>query len=555
MPTRDRMSFAHPLAATCLQDLRDGAISRREFLTRVTALGLSAPMAYAALGPSGAQAQPSAPEPVMGGTLRMQMLTRATKDPVTWDWLEIGNFCRGWLEYMVEYQPDGSLRGMLLEAWESNADATRWRLTLRRGVTWNNGDPFTTEDVVHNLRRWCDQAIAGNAMASRFANLADPATGKMDEYAVEIVDDHHLIVTTRTPDIALIVNMADFPSAIVHRSFVTGEDPAQNPIGTGPYLPDFTHTDAPQTLVRNPDHHWWGSAIFGGPYLDMIQYIDLGTNPDDILQAAEQGLIDATDQTSRNYIDLYDAIGWERSQAVTAATVVIRFNQNHPPYDNRDVRRALQMAVDNAVILEIGLRGFGDVAENHHVCPIQPDYAAGVTSAHDPAGALALLTAAGHAETEFELISLDDDYQAATCDAVAAQLRDAGIKVRRTILPGPLYWDHWRDHPFSATEWAMLPLGVQTMTIAYRTGAAWNETGFSNPDFDAGLVMANAIADAGRRKAVMARLQQILLDEAVMIQPYWRSLCRHVRPGLHGMEQRPTNDHLHSRWWREAVDP
>lgn len=555
MPFRDQASFAHPLASCCLQDLRAGALSRREFLTRVTALGISAGAAYAAMGVAPAQAQDLPPTPVQGGTLRMQMLTRPTKDPVIWDWPEIANFCRGWLEYLVEYQPDGTLRGHLLETWQSNEDATRWRLNLRKGIRWNNGDPFTAEDVVHNLRRWCDSRVDGNSMATRFGGISDPATGQLDENAIEVLDDHTLVITSRTPDIALIVNLADFPAAIVHRSYVSGEDPALNPIGTGPYLPNFTYEDAPQTLVRNSDHTWWGSEILGGPYLDVIHYIDLGTNPDEILAIAEQGGIDATDQTNRDYIDLYDAIGWERSEAVTAATVTIRFNQTHAPYDNRDVRRALQMAVDNAVVLELGLRGFGQVAENHHVCPIQPDYAPDIGAPSDPTGALALLTAAGHAETEFELISLDDDYQAATCDAVAAQMRDAGIKVKRTVLPGALYWDNWRNHPFSATEWTMRPLGVQILNIGYKTGAAWNETGFSNPDFDAALVMANAIAQAERRKAVMAQLQQILIDEAVLIQPYWRALCRHVRPGIYGMEKRPTNDHIHSRWWREAVDP
>ena len=97
---------------------------------------------------------------------------------------------------------------------------------------------------------------------------------------------------------------------------------------------------------------------------------------------------------------------------------------------------------------------------------------------------MALLTEAGHADTELELISLDDDFNRNTCDAVAAQMRDAGMKVKRTVLPGNTFWNDWLGYPFSSTEWNMRPLGVQVYSLAYRTGVAWNETGFSNAEFD-----------------------------------------------------------------------
>jgi peptide/nickel transport system substrate-binding protein len=241
-----------------------------------------------------------------------------------------------------------------------------------------------------------------------------------------------------------------------------------------------------------------------------------------------------------------------KSEALTAATIAVRFHQAAAPYDNRDVRNALQMAVDNNVVLELGYNGQGQVAENHHVCPIHPEYAPGVNEAPDPAGAKAMLEAAGHGDTEFELISLDDSWQAATCDAVAAQCRDAGINVRRTVLPGSTFWNDWTKYPWSATEWNMRPLGVQVLNVAYKSGAAWNESAFANPEFDALLAQANSISDADARREVMAQIEQVMLDEGVLIQPYWRSLFRHSRPGVHGAEKHPTLEHHHYRWWVES---
>ena len=60
----------------------------------------------------------------------------------------------------------------------------------------------------------------------------------------------------------------------------------------------------------------------------------------------------------------------------------------------------------------------------------------------------------------------------------------------------------------------MRPLGVQVVAIAYRTGEAWNEAAYSNPDLDEKIGEALAIADAEKRKAVMADIEKILQDSA-----------------------------------------
>ena len=73
---------------------------------------------------------------------------------------------------------------------------------------------------------------------------------------------------------------------------------------------------------------------------------------------------------------------------------------------------------------------------------------------------------------------------------IAAQLRDAGIPVKRTILPGSTFWNDWTKYPFSSTNWNHRPLGVQIWALAYRSGEAWNEFGWSNPEFDAILTEA-----------------------------------------------------------------
>jgi len=539
----------HPAALRCANDLRAGRIGRREFLTRATALGLGAPFACALGGlPMPAAAQPA---PRQGGTLRMQMITKELGDPRLFDWSEMANFSRGWLEYLVEYNADGTLRGMLLDRWEASEDATSYILHVRPGVRWTNGDAFTARDVARNIDRWCEADLPGNSMASRMAGLVDPATGRAREGAIAVLDELTLRITLDAPDITLIMGMADYPAAIVHDSY-DGGDPSAVPIGTGPYLPEINLPGARQVLVRNEAHDWWGTAVHGGPYLDRIEYVDRGTDPRSALLAAEAGEIDATYQTTGRFIDAFEALGWTQSDVLTSATIAVRFNQTAPPYGDVRVRRAMTRAVDNAVILELGYGDHGLVGENHHVCPIHTEYAALPAIAPDPDGAAALMAEAGHAETRFELFCLDDEWQAATGAAIEAQMRDAGIDLRQRIRPGAEFWQNWKTYPFSATEWNMRPLGVQVMALAYRSGSVWNETGFANPRFDTLLSRAMGLADAEERREVMAELQAILQEEAVLIQPFWRRLYRHSAPRVRGAGMHPTYEHHHYKWWIDA---
>jgi peptide/nickel transport system substrate-binding protein len=266
----------HPAALMYADEARAGRLSRREFLSRSTALGVSAAAAYGLLGlPLPARAQET---PTAGGTLRMSMETRALKDPRTWDWSELANFARGWLDYMVEYQPDGTFRPMLLEGWEANEDATVWTLKVRQGVKWNNGDDFTAEDVVHNLTRWTDGTVEGNSMASRFAGLSDPATNQLREGAIEVVDPATVRLNLSEPDIAVIANMTDYPAAVVHQSYAD-DDFRQQAIGTGPLPARGGPRSACARSSCAPEATRVGHGVYGGPYLDRIEYIDYWHRP------------------------------------------------------------------------------------------------------------------------------------------------------------------------------------------------------------------------------------------------------------------------------------
>lgn len=531
----------HSAAQMYASEYAEGKLSRREFLTRTTALGVSAAAAYGLIGlPAPAQAQ----EAKVGGMIRVAMEVKGTKDPRLADWPQIANVYRGWLEYLVQYNNDGTFEGRLLESWEANEDATQYTMKVRQGVTWNNGEPFTADDVVRNFARWTDGNVEGNAMASRFTGLVDEATKTLREGAVVKVDDTTVQLNLTASDIAVIANLSDYPAAVVHSSFKDGEDPAANPVGTGPYIPQEVSVGQKAVLVRAPNHTWWG----GTAPLDEIHYIDFGTDPAAMVALFSSDEVDYNYESVGEFIDILDGMGLVKEELVTASTIVVRMNSSSDLYKDKAVRSAVQLAVDPKVVLELGYNNLGKTGENHHMFPIHPEYPELPAQTINPAGLMPALEAAGLKDAEFEVISLDDGWEAATTAAVQAQLKDAGMNIKHTVMPGSTFWNDWQKYPFSSTTWNHRPLAVQNMSLAYTSTGSWNETAMANPEFDALMTQALSIADADKRRELAAKMGTILQEEGYIINPYSRSLFSHHKDGYAGLAHHPAFEHHHYKW-------
>ena len=128
--------------------------------------------------------------------------------------------------------------------------------------------------------------------------------------------------------------------------------------------------------------------------------------------------------------------------------------------------------------------------------------------------------------------------------AMVEQWKDAGIRVKISVMPSTQYWEVWTKVPFGFTTWAHRPLGVMSLALAYRTGVPWNESKYSNKDFDSLLTQAEGTLDVNQRREIMAKLETILQDDGPIVQPVWRALFTFIDKRVQGFKMHPTRLHL-----------
>ena len=194
------------------------------------------------------------------------------------------------------------------------------------------------------------------------------------------------------------------------------------------------------------------------------------------------------------------------------------------PFTDKKVRQAIVKAIDNAAVKALVFPEGGDVGENQHVAPIHPEYFALPPLVRDVEAAKALLAEAGkeNLEITIDVGNTDGPWHQAAAEAMKDQLAEAGITLNVNVMPASKYWEIWTATPFGATAWTHRPLGTMMLSLGYRTGVAWNESGYANPEFDKALDEAEATLDVEARRAVMEKVEKILQDDAVMVQPIWR---------------------------------
>ncbi|MCB2129435.1 MAG: ABC transporter substrate-binding protein [Rhodobacteraceae bacterium] len=530
---------------------RDGRVSRREFIRTATLLGLSAASAYGLAGTidgiaSPAHAQEAKPK---GGVLRLETTVYDVKSPAVanttahpWIYSQV-------VEYLTVIGSDNVTRPHLLESWEPSDDLSVWTLRVRDGVTWHSGRAFTADDVIWNLTRLLSDEV-GSSMLGLMKGymLNDVDSGKTDENgkkiithelwapnAIEKVDDMTVRLNLKAPQLAVPEHLNHYQAVMLDPAEGGTFDVGSN--GTGAFT--LTEIEPGRGAVIEAVESYWGE----GPYLDKVEFVDLGGGDQAIINALISGQVHGAFQVqpelarileAQDHLTLYDV--------TTADTAVSRMRVTEKPFDDPRVRKAFRLAIDPAKACAVAFGPFATPAEHHHVAPIHPEYAKLPEWKQDVEGAKALLAEAGYGDgLEVELtIQQNPPHHLRSATAMQEMLKDAGVTCNINVVPNAQYWDMWTTVPFGTTVWAHRPLGVINLGLAYRSGGAWNESGYSNPEFDRLLTEAEAMPDPEVRRGKMAEIEALMQEDGPIVQTYWRKLLTFYDKKVVGFEMHPT---------------
>jgi peptide/nickel transport system substrate-binding protein len=558
----------HEYMPELCDQLARGTIHRRDFLRQACLLGVSAASAYSLAGVLSGEPfvrQAVAATPKKGGRLKVSMRVQETTDPARFDWVEKSNVSRFLVEHLVRTQADNVTVPYLAEGWEASDDLTSWVFRLQKGIKWSNGDEFTSEDVAHNVTRWLDPATGSSNLGLFGVMVEEYDTGEKDENgnakkakrmvdgAVEVIDKHTIKFNLRQPALAIPENFYNYPTAIVHRGFGKDyeADISKNPIGTGACeLVKFNVGEG--ALLRNTGT-WWA----GDFHLDEVEYIDHGEDTNAHIAALVSKQVDMIFRVPIESLDTIKRVPHlELAPATTAQTALMRFRTSEKPFDNKKLRQAIAACMDHAEINRIAFQDNGVVAENHHVAPIHPEYAKLPPLKRDVELAKKLLAEAGYADgITLEIANGDTEgaWMTAACSIFKQQCAPAGITVNINKMPSSQYWEIWDKAPWGYTGWTHRPLGTMVLSLAYRSGVPWNECAYNNPDFDKALDAAEAELDINERKKKMEVCEKILQDDAIIPQPFWRTVNKAHDKRVKGHITHPTFYHqFHNVWLDDA---
>lgn len=491
-----------------------GKLSRREFLGRAAALGVSAAFANNLLA-TAARAE----GPVKGGLLKAGVeggSATDSLDPAAILGAVTQIFSRQWGEQLVERDPDGELLPQLAEEWGASKDAKVWTFKIRKGVQFHDGKEMTPADVAATMERHSDAN-------SKSAVL--PLMKGIDKIAV---DGQNVVFTLKEA-------IADFPFIMnSHLLVIQPNGGKDNPIagvGTGPY----------KITVNEPGVRHGGER-FASYWRDDRGFAD---------QVEIIIMNDATARTSAlrsgqvhmiNRVDPKVAELLKRSPGITIRNVGSRGFYTFyclcdtAPFDNNDLRLALKYAIDRDEIVQKILGGYGSLGNDTPINNAYPLFTEIGQRSYDPDKAAFHYKKSGHSGSV--LLHTSEVGFAGAVDAAQLYQQSAakaGITMEVKRHPSDGYWsDVWGKEPFAASYFGGRATQDITYSLLYQSKAPWNETRFSNEKFDQMLLQGRGELDANKRKKLYADMGQIVHDEGGSIIPVFNDFIDATGPQVGG---------------------
>lgn len=415
-------------------------------------------------------------------------------------------------DYLLFRDANGDIQPALATGYEQVDDLT-WRFTLREGVTWHDGAPFTAADVEFSLERVAkDDTLFEH---DSFRQIVD----------VEVVNDHEVLLHTEGPDPVLLSRISRKGAAIVPKHVIEtiGWDGfSVAPVGTGPYrFVEWLRDD--RVVFEAFSDHWRGAPTF-----DRLVFRAV---PEDATRVGElvTGNVDIAVNIPSQDVDRIQASAEAGvvSQPTTRIMMLLLNTADGKATADPRVREAIELAIDKELLIDVVAGGFG--------VPVGARVSPGVAAApmkyyrqnaYDPERARELLAEAGYGPGELTVALQGPDGRypgdADTLAVVQTMLQDIGVNATLETLEWSAYNGRiWGADNVENVALIGLANSLFDGWFALRTlpcdGSYAKRTNWCNPTFDQLLADAEFNLDLEERAAQIEQAFDIVVNERPMI--------------------------------------
>ena len=499
-----------------------GKLSRRDFLGRAAALGVSAALANGLLS-TAARAE----GPVKGGILKAGMQGGSATDsldPASWQSQVPYFFGRQWAEQLVQIDAAGKLQPALAEEWGASKDAKVWTFKIRKGVQFHNGKEMTPADVLATMERHSDEKSKSGAL------------GIMQGIDKIAVDGQNVVFTLKEANADLPFLLDDYHLMIQPNG---GKDNPTEGIGTGPYK--ISVNDTGVRLGGEKFAGYWRDDRGHADQIEIIVINDATART----SALQGGQVHMINRVEPKIVDLIKRVPGVTIQNVAGkGHYVFIAHCNTAPFDNNDLRLALKYALDREEMVQRILMGYGSVGNDTPINKAYPLFTEMEQRTYDPDKAAFHFKKSGHSGPV--LLRTSDVAFPGAIDATQLYQQSAakaGITLEIKREPGDGYWSEvWNKQPFSASYWGGRPTQDQMYSTAYYSKADWNDTRFFNEKFDKMLFQARAELDEAKRRQLYADMGVIVRDEGGVITPMFNDFIDATGPNVAGWTPDPNQE-------------
>ena len=543
----------HPGVRELKENLDKGMLSRREFLRYATLLGMSAAAASQMIGLTWPK-KLFAADIKRGGVLKVSQQVQKIDHPARYSWLMPSNSMRMVFEYMTLTDPDNVTHPYLCESWSASDDLKTWTWNVRKGVKFNNGDPFTADDCIFTINQWINKDVK--------SSLLGLVGSYLDPTGIEKVNDYQFKLHLKRAEIAVPEHFFQYTAQVLnHRTFEG--DMKKAPHGTGPFTLE-TYKEGEICVVKRRKDYW--QKGFDGkplPYIDEIRFIDMGGELAPqvaALKSAEIDLIDASDNPGPQIMMAVKKDAHINVLPVpTATTRVMRMRVDMKPWSDNRVRMALKLCQNREKILALAYQGEGLQGQDVHVYPKHPEYCKKPIPAYQPDKAKKLLAEAGYPNGIDVNIAVGSEWTDVVryAEVLKQDAVPAGIRVNIQTMPTSQYWEKWTEVDLGITPWTHRPLGTMVPNLAYIADESgkpvpWNETRWVDKEFTELLAKASGTLDVEKRRQIFCELEEIQMTRGPVGIAYWMNTWMCPNKRLKNVAAHPNLVFLFNEAWLEA---